>query len=48
MEGTAAGGPTITFQTLFARSGWYRVWTQVQRRGRLLTFGFEVRVAPAL
>jgi len=47
IEETKAGGPTITFQTLFARSGWYRVWTQVQRRGRLLTFGFTVRVAPA-
>jgi len=45
---TVAGGPTITFQTLFAREGWYRVWTQVQRRGRLLTFGFTVRVAPVL
>ena len=48
IEQTTPGGPTITFQTLFARSGWYRVWTQVQRRGRLLTFGFIVRVAPAL
>jgi hypothetical protein len=45
LEETTAGGPAITFQTLFARSGWYRVWTQVQRRGRLLTFGFTVRVA---
>jgi hypothetical protein len=48
LEETAAGGPTITFQTLFARDGWYRVWTQVQRRGRLLTFEFTVRVAPVL
>ncbi len=48
IEETKAGGPTITFQTLFARAGWYRVWTQVQRRGRLLTFGFDVRVAPSL
>ena len=48
LEQTTAGGPTITFQTLFARNGWYRVWTQVQRRGRLLTFAFVVRVAPAL
>lgn len=48
IEETTAGGPKITFQTLFARSGWYRVWTQVQRRGGLLTFGFTVRVAPAL
>lgn len=48
VEQTDPGGPTITFQTLFARSGWYRIWTQVQRRGRLLTFAFTVRVAPAL
>jgi hypothetical protein len=48
IEETKAGGPTITFQTLFAHDGWYRVWTQVQRRGRLLTFGFTVRVAPVL
>ncbi len=48
IEETKPGGPTITFQTLFARSGWYRVWVQVQRRGRLLTFGFTVRVAPAV
>lgn len=48
IEQTTAGGPRVTFQTLFARSGWYRVWTQVQRRGRVLTFAFTVRVAPAL
>jgi Heavy metal binding domain len=48
IEQTVAHGPTITFQTLFTRSGWYRVWTQVQRRGRLLTFGFTVRVGSAL
>jgi hypothetical protein len=47
IEETDAGGPTITFQTMFARAGWYRVWAQVQRRGRLLTFGFTVRVAPS-
>jgi hypothetical protein len=48
IEETDAGGPRITFQTLFAREGWYRIWAQVQRRGRLLTFGFTVRVAPAV
>jgi hypothetical protein len=48
IEETAAGGPTITFQTMFAREGWYRVWAQVQRRGRLLTFGFTVRVASSV
>lgn len=47
VEETEAGGPRVTFQTLFAREGWYRVWTQVQRRGRLLTFRFTVRVASA-
>jgi hypothetical protein len=48
LEETQPGGPKITFQTLFARDGWYRVWTQVQREGRLLTFDFTVRVAPTL
>jgi hypothetical protein len=48
IQETDAGGPAITFQTLFARPGWYRVWTQVQRRGRLLTFGFTVRVAESV
>jgi len=48
IEETTAGGPKITFQTLFARAGWYRIWTQVQRRGRLLTFDFTVRVAPSV
>ena len=48
IEETVEGGPTITFQTMFARAGWYRVWAQVQRRGRLLTFGFTVRVAPSV
>jgi hypothetical protein len=48
LEETKAGGPKITFQTLFARDGWYRVWAQVQRGGRLLTFDFTVRVAPTL
>ena len=48
LEETTERGPTITFQTMFAREGWYRVWAQVQRRGRLLTFGFTVRVAPSM
>jgi hypothetical protein len=48
IEETTSGGPKITFQTLFAREGWYRVWAQVQRDGRLLTFDFTVRVAPTL
>ena len=48
VQETTPGGPTITFQTLFGRNGWYRVWAQVQRRGRLLTFDFTMRVAPTL
>jgi Heavy metal binding domain len=48
LEETTEGGPAITFQTMFARAGWYRVWAQVQRRGRLLTFGFTVRVTPSV
>ena len=45
LDETTPGGPTVTFQTLLARPGWYRVWLQVQRGGRLLTFGFTVRAA---
>lgn len=48
IEETTPGGPTITFHTLFARDGWYRVWTQVQRDDRVLTFVFTVRVAPVV
>jgi hypothetical protein len=48
LEETTPGGPRVTFQTLFARPGWYRVWTQVQRAGRVLTFAFTLRVAPVV
>lgn len=46
VEDTTPGGPTITFHTLLSRAGWYQVWAQVQREGRILTFPFTVRVAP--
>jgi hypothetical protein len=44
IQQTDANGPKLTFQTLFARAGWYQIWAQVQRSGRVLTFRFTVRV----
>lgn len=37
-------GPSVTFHTLFPRSGRYKVWGQFMHRGRLLTVDFVVRV----
>jgi uncharacterized membrane protein len=37
-------GPTITFHTLFPRSGLYKVWAQFQHQGHILTADFVVRV----
>lgn len=38
-------GPRIRFHTRFPRPGLYKVWAQFQRRGRVLTTAFVVRVA---
>jgi hypothetical protein len=44
-EGTDAGGPIVSFQFLVPAPGLYKVWLQVQRRGRVQTlpFVFEVK-----
>jgi hypothetical protein len=44
-EGTDVGGPVVTFEFLMPATGLYRVWLQVQRRGRVQTlpFVFEVK-----
>lgn len=39
------GGPEIEFQTMFPVPGNYRIWTQFQRAGRVITIPFTVRVA---
>jgi hypothetical protein len=41
---TVRGGPVVTFQTLFPAPGLYRIWTQFQRRGRVSTVAFTVRI----
>ena len=43
-EVSVPGGPTITFQTRFARSGLYRVWAQFERRGETITAPFTIPV----
>jgi hypothetical protein len=46
-EGDAApkGGPTLTFKALLPKSGNYRIWTQLKRRGTVSTLMFTVPVA---
>ena len=38
------GGPDVTFETFFPRPGSYRIWSQFQRSGRLMTVSFSVAV----
>jgi hypothetical protein len=45
-EQPAAGGPTISFHPLIPAAGEYKLWLQIQRGGRVLTFPFELRVGP--
>jgi hypothetical protein len=44
-EGTDAGGPVVTFEFLMPAPGPYKLWLQVQRRGRVQTlpFVFDVK-----
>jgi hypothetical protein len=41
---TLRGGPEVEFQTMFPAPGNYRIWTQFQRAGRVITVFFTVRV----
>lgn len=41
---TLRGGPEIEFLTMFPTSGNYRIWTQFQRAGRVITVEFTVKV----
>ncbi len=43
---TKAGGPEVVFETRFPRPGDYRVWTQFQRKGEVVTAAFTVRAEP--
>jgi hypothetical protein len=40
----ARGGPVITFKALFPKAGMYRMWTQMQRHGEVVTASFTVAV----
>jgi heavy metal-binding protein len=41
---TARGGPEIEFLAMFPAAGDYRIWTQFQRAGKVITVFFTVRV----
>ncbi len=38
------GGPEVEFKTMFPAAGNYRIWTQFQRAGRVVTVFFTVKV----
>ena len=42
-EEVATGGPTVSFHPLLPAEGAYKVWIQVQRRGRVITVPFVLR-----
>ena len=41
---TLRGGPKVAFQTMFPAAGNYRIWTQFQRAGRVITVFFTMKV----
>jgi hypothetical protein len=41
------GGPEVEFGAMFPEAGDYRIWTQFQRAGKVVTVSFTVRVHPA-
>lgn len=41
---SARGGPVLTFRALFPKAGNYRLWTQIQRKGEIVTAMYTVRV----
>ncbi len=38
------GGPDVSFDAFFPRPGRYRVWSQFQRQGKLITIAFTINV----
>ena len=42
---TLLGGPRISFNTFFARPGHYRIWSQFQRKDKVITVSFTVYVS---
>ena len=41
-EGEATAGPTVAFDVLIPTTGPFKLWVQIQRRGKVLTFPFTV------
>lgn len=41
------GGPEVEFKTMFPAPGLYRVWTQFQRAGKIVTASFTLKVRAA-
>lgn len=41
---TLQGGPEVVFDTFFPRPGNYRIWSQFQRQGQIITVPFTVQV----
>lgn len=41
---SARGGPVLTFRALFPKAGHYRLWTQIQRNGEIVTAMYTVAV----
>lgn len=41
------GGPEVKFGAMFPEAGDYRIWTQFQRREKIVTVSFTIRVNPA-
>ena len=41
-EGEATSGPTVAFDVLVPTDGPFKLWVQIQRRGKVLTFPFTV------
>jgi hypothetical protein len=42
------GGPEVEFGAMFPEAGLYRIWTQFQRGGRIITVSFTIKVRPAV
>jgi hypothetical protein len=40
------GGPEVEFGAMFPEAGLYRIWTQFQRGGRVVTVSFTIQVRP--
>jgi hypothetical protein len=43
-EATSGSGPDVAYRALFPVAGMYKLWIQVQRRGRVSTAPFVIRV----